>query len=235
MRLTRFATVFPALAVFALLAGCRNAPVDGRCQAHGRAMARPVRRDLARRLARLQGHAHPGRLAHHRQHAREGCPRRRHRHEGRVLRLRARDRVEDRRGRQQRHLLPRHRGVRPHLLERPRVPAARRRQGVGQQDAPHLRGRRVRHLSVARGTPEAGGRVELHAHRREGLARRALAQRLQAARVRAREPRLAGAGEGEQVQRLAAITDCAKSGHIGLQGDHSGTLAFRNIRIRELK
>jgi hypothetical protein len=27
----------------------------------------------------------------------------------------------------------------------------------------------------------------------------------------------------------------AKSGHIGLQGDHAGTLAFRNIRIRELK
>ncbi|HEY2850873.1 MAG TPA: DUF1080 domain-containing protein, partial [Gemmatimonadaceae bacterium] len=27
----------------------------------------------------------------------------------------------------------------------------------------------------------------------------------------------------------------AKSGHIGLQGDHPGTLAFRNIRIRELK
>ena len=27
----------------------------------------------------------------------------------------------------------------------------------------------------------------------------------------------------------------SKSGHIGLQGDHSGTLAFRNIRIRELK
>jgi hypothetical protein len=27
----------------------------------------------------------------------------------------------------------------------------------------------------------------------------------------------------------------AKKGHIGLQGDHEGTLAFRNIRIRELK
>jgi hypothetical protein len=27
----------------------------------------------------------------------------------------------------------------------------------------------------------------------------------------------------------------AKSGHIGLQGDHAGTLAFRNIRIRDLK
>jgi hypothetical protein len=27
----------------------------------------------------------------------------------------------------------------------------------------------------------------------------------------------------------------AKKGHIGLQGDHDGTLAFRNIRIRELK
>jgi hypothetical protein len=27
----------------------------------------------------------------------------------------------------------------------------------------------------------------------------------------------------------------ARSGHIGLQGDHAGTLAFRNIRIREFK
>ena len=27
----------------------------------------------------------------------------------------------------------------------------------------------------------------------------------------------------------------AKTGHIGLQGDHAGTLAFRSIRIRELK
>ena len=27
----------------------------------------------------------------------------------------------------------------------------------------------------------------------------------------------------------------AKSGHIGLQGDHTGTLAFRSIRIREFK
>ena len=27
----------------------------------------------------------------------------------------------------------------------------------------------------------------------------------------------------------------AKAGHIGLQGDHAGTLAFRNIRIRELR
>ena len=26
----------------------------------------------------------------------------------------------------------------------------------------------------------------------------------------------------------------AKRGHIGLQGDHEGTLAFRKIRIREL-
>ncbi len=27
----------------------------------------------------------------------------------------------------------------------------------------------------------------------------------------------------------------ARSGHIGLQGDHSGTLAFRRIRIRDFK
>jgi hypothetical protein len=26
----------------------------------------------------------------------------------------------------------------------------------------------------------------------------------------------------------------AKKGHIGLQGDHSGALAFRNIRVREI-
>jgi hypothetical protein len=26
----------------------------------------------------------------------------------------------------------------------------------------------------------------------------------------------------------------AKKGHIGLQGDHSGALAFRNIRLREI-
>jgi hypothetical protein len=28
---------------------------------------------------------------------------------------------------------------------------------------------------------------------------------------------------------------CAKKGHIALQGDHTGVLAFRDIRIRELK
>jgi hypothetical protein len=27
----------------------------------------------------------------------------------------------------------------------------------------------------------------------------------------------------------------ARSGHIAMQGDHEGVLAFRNIRIRELK
>jgi hypothetical protein len=27
---------------------------------------------------------------------------------------------------------------------------------------------------------------------------------------------------------------CARVGHTGLQGDHAGTLGFRNIRIREL-
>ena len=27
----------------------------------------------------------------------------------------------------------------------------------------------------------------------------------------------------------------AKAGHIGLQGDHEGALAFRNIRVREVR
>ena len=49
-------------------------------------------------------------------------------------------------------------------------------------------------------------------------------------------PVTAGAGR-DQRQLLMNISKFgrAKVGHIGLQGDHEGMLAFRNIRIRKLK
>ena len=125
--------------------------------------------------------------------------------EGGVRRLRARDRMEDRRGGQQRHLLSRHRGVRSHLLDRARVPAARRHQGRRQQDAPHVRRRGVWFVSVTAGTPQAGGRVERDSHHRSWCACGTLAERLQAARVRALEPGLGGQGRGEQVPRMGEV------------------------------
>ena len=54
----------------------------------------------------------------------------------------------------------------------------------GQQDASHVRRRGLRPVSVSRRAPEAGRRVEQDPHRRPGPPRRALAERLQAARVR---------------------------------------------------
>ena len=82
----------------------------------------------------------------------EGRRRRRHHLARPVRRLRARARLAHRRGRQQRHLLPRHRGVRPHLLERARVSAARRRRRrADNKTRAHVRRRRVvRALSLAR-------------------------------------------------------------------------------------
>ena len=60
-------------------------------------------------------------------------------------------------------------------------------------------------LSVARRAPEAGRRMEHDAHRRQGRARRALAERRQARRVRAVEPRLGGQGQGQQVRQVAEV------------------------------
>ena len=66
------------------------------------------------------------------------------RHQGAVRRLRARARVEDRQGRQLRHLLSRHRGPQRDLLERAGIPAARQHRRGRQQDGPPSRGVGVR-------------------------------------------------------------------------------------------
>ena len=75
----------------------------------------------------------------------------------------------------------------------------------GQQDAAHLRRRRLCPLPVAGRAPQAGRRVEPCPHRRPRAARGALAQRHQAARVRAVESRLGSQGDGQQVREVAAL------------------------------
>ena len=91
------------------------------------------------------------------------------------------------------------------------------------------------HPAVPCRPPETGRRVEPRAHRRQGQPCRALAERRQAARVRIRQRRL-----GPPRSKASKFKDWPnygkpKRGHIALQGDHEGSLAFRNIRIRELK
>lgn len=48
-------------------------------------------------------------------------------------------------------------------------------------------------------------------------------------------PGLDGEGRGDEVREVAEVPGLAKRGHIGFQGDHAEALAFRNIRIREVK
>ena len=98
----------------------------------------------------------------------------RHHDEGPVRELRARARVEDRQGGEQRNLLPRDEGVRPHLLEWPRVSAPRRRERRRQQDArsrapasayglyasPRGRGQAGRTSGTRRASSSTGAHVE---------------------------------------------------------------------------
>ena len=118
----------------AVIDACRRI---GRC--HGRSVAATATRTPRRawmvavstraRGAATRARRDSGRVDASRRHDLEqDAAGRRHRDEGRIRQLRARVRVEDRRGGEQRHLLPRHRGVRPHLLERPRVSAPRQHQ-----------------------------------------------------------------------------------------------------------
>src|SRR2546430_2644834 len=77
------------------------------------------------RLARLERARIAGGLACRRRGALQGRAGRRSGHQGELRKFRARARVEDRQGWQQRHLLPRHTRVRSHLLERPGISAPR--------------------------------------------------------------------------------------------------------------
>ena len=129
-----------------------------------------------------------------------------------------------------RHLLPRHRGIRSHLLERARVSTARRRQGRRQQDAADLRRRRLRAVSVASRPPETGRRVEYDADRRQRQSRRALAQRLQAARVRVRQRGLGSQGQGRASSRTIRTTATRRAATSRCRAIMTASLAFRNIQ-----
>ncbi len=113
--------------------------------------------------------------------------------------------MEGRGARQQRRLLPRHRGPTPHLPRRARVPGAGRREAPRRTVAAHLVRRQLRHQPGAARGREAGRRVEQHAHRRRRQTRRALAQRSEAARVRVRQRRLEAESRGQQVQRMGRV------------------------------
>jgi hypothetical protein len=76
--------------------------------------------------------------------------------------------------------------------------------------------------------------VEHDADRRQRQSRRTLAQRLQAARYEF------GSADWEAKVKASKFKDYpnygkATRGHIAMQGDHEGVLAFRNIRVRELR
>src|SRR5216110_2689701 len=83
--------------------------------------------------------------------------------------------------------------------------------------------------------------MELDAHPGEGRARGTLAQRHKAARVRAVEPRLAGEGHGEQVQRLSQLRSSQARSHRhsgrprrhthAAEHSHPGALAMIRARL----
>ena len=98
----------------------------------------------------------------------------------------------------------------------------------------HLAGSVYDLYAVAEGRREAGRRVEPDAHRREGHPRRALAERQEGRVVRRRQPRLGRGHTARASSRRTRTSAKAPKGYLGIQGDHPGTLALRNIRIREL-
>ena len=127
--------------------------------------------------------------------------------EGSVRRLRARARVEDRRRRQQRNLLPRHRGVTHRQAQRATSTGPRPNtscsttQGADNKTRLTCAGAAYAVYPSPAGHSEAGRRLEHRPHRRERRARRALAQRCRSCRVRTVEPGLGSEGEGRANSR----------------------------------
>ena len=139
-----------------------------------------------------------GRLADRRRRADQGRTRRRLDHQGPVRRLRARARVAHRPRRQQRDLLSRHRG--PRLQGRPNddriYTTGPEYQLLDDTEAADNKTRLTCAAAAYGLYPSPAGHLKpvgewnSRTHRRQGTARRALAQRLQDGRVRAVEPRL---------------------------------------------
>ena len=124
------------------------------------------------------------------QEAGPGLGRRRPLRREEVQQLRAVDRLEDREGRQLRHLLQRARGAREaHLLRRARGAGARQRGRHRQQDRQPPRRVALRHAAGRPEDREARRRVEHDRHPREGRQGHAHAERREGGRVRAVDAR----------------------------------------------
>jgi hypothetical protein len=97
----------------------------------------------------------------------------------------------------------------------------------------NLRGRGVRPVSFASRPSDAYGRMEPNADHSERFSRGTLAEPGEAARIRTLKSRL---GSKVKSSNFAAYPHFGRSkkGHIGLQGDHSGALAFRSFRVRDI-
>ena len=105
--------------------------------------------------------------------------------------LRAGDPVADRRGRKQRHHVPRQRSERRHASDRTGDAGPRQRAPPGRPKPAELGRRLLRALRPVAGRDPAGRRLERRAPRRQRRAHRALAERGEDRRVRDRKPRLA--------------------------------------------
>ena len=114
------------------------------------------------------------------------------------------------------------------------VPAARQRGASRRQERPGpLVGRQLRAARALEEHRPSDRRVEREPHRREGPARRTLAERREGGRVQ-------GSGGQDWKNRVAKSKFNAmprygleKTGHIALQ-DHGFEVAFRNMKIKVL-
>ena len=102
-------------------------------------------------------------------------------------------------------LLPRNARVRPHLLERAGIPAARRCAASRRPQPPHLRSRGYALYAAPAGVVKAAGRMEHGTHRRRRRPRRALAERAESRGLRVVERGLEGESRGQQVCALAEL------------------------------
>ena len=172
-----------------------------------------VRRQVARRLARLQDRQDPRRLAHRPGRPRQGQAGGRHRRRRTSSAISS----SSSSGRSARRATAGifYRGTEEYdhiYWSAPEYQLLDDIKGADNKTRLTCAGRGVRDLPVARRPPEAGRRMERDQDRREGTARRALAERRQAGRVRAREPRLGGEGQGEQVQGRGPTTGARSAG-----------------------